>query len=64
MTPVEQIATLRQLLAVSEAQNLHWFRRVHEGVQETWDDLPAEEREARIWYAEHLLKREHPELFA
>lgn len=64
MTPEEQIEHLKQLLIASEAQNLHYFKRIHEGETQSWGDLPLEEQEARIWYAEYILKRQHPELFA
>ena len=35
-----------------------------QSIMQPWDDLPFEEQEARTWYAEYILKRQHPELFA
>jgi hypothetical protein len=64
MTPEEQIKELRALLAASEALCLHRFKQLHEDETRSWDDLVAEEQEALIWYAEHLLEKQHPELFA
>ena len=64
MTPTEQIEHLKQLLIESEALCLHRFKLLTEPGTPGWDDLPAEEQEARLWYAEYILKRHHPELFA
>ncbi len=64
MTPEEQIAELKRLLIESEAHCLHLFKRLDEGETLAWEELPAEEQEARIWYSEFLLKKQHPELFA
>jgi hypothetical protein len=58
-----KIIELRRLLISSKAMNLHWFRQVHEGETRSWEEMPAEEREAKLWYAEYLLNREHKELF-
>lgn len=57
------IVELRKLLIHSEAMNLHWFRQAHEGETRSWEGMPAEEQEAKLWYAEYLLGRKHPELF-
>lgn len=57
------IVELRRLLISSEAMNLHWFRQAHEGETRAWEEMPAEEQEARLWYAEYLLEYEHKELF-
>ena len=64
MKPEEQIEHLKQLLITSEALSLHLFKQLTEPGTPGWDDLPAGEQEARVWYAEYILKRQHPELFA
>lgn len=64
MTPEEKVKALRRLLIASEAQCLHWFRMLREGEVRDWEELPAEEQEARLWYAEYLLDKQHPGLVA
>ena len=64
MTPEEQVIALRKLLIESEAHSLHYFKRMEEPGTPAWDEIPAEEQEARLWYAEYILKRQNPELFA
>jgi hypothetical protein len=57
------IVELRKLLIRAQAMNLHWYRQAHEGETRSWEEMPAEEQEGGLWYAEFLLGREHKELF-
>jgi hypothetical protein len=63
LTPDAKIAALKARLAKAEAESLHLRRMLHAGETRSWDDLPAEEQDARIWYAEYLLSKEMPEVF-
>lgn len=63
MTPEDKIKILIRKLAEEKAYNLHSFRRLFEGETRDWDELPEEEKEARFWYGEYLIKFEMPEMF-
>lgn len=58
----DQIKELRKLLFQEAAMNLLNFQRHDEGETRSWDELPADEQNARIEVAERFLKCEHREL--
>ena len=63
MTPEEKIRVLISKYAEERALCLHRYCQLREGETRDWDYLPAEERKAKLWYAEHLIKKEMPEVF-
>lgn len=57
------IEALKKRLIYNEAVSLHRWRMQNEGERRVWEEMPAEEQEAKLWYAEYLLKKEMPEVF-
>lgn len=63
MTPEEKIRILISKYAEERTLCLHRYCQLCEGEARDWDELSVEEREAKQWYAEHLIKKEMPEVF-
>ncbi len=59
----KQIATLKAALITEKAMSLHWYQTAKEGETRDWEEYSGEEQESRLWYAEHRLAREMPEIF-
>ncbi|MCK9568697.1 hypothetical protein M0R72_07140 [Candidatus Pacearchaeota archaeon] len=59
----DQIATLKAALITEKAMSLHWYQTAKEGETRDWEEYSGEEQESRLWYAEHRLARELPDIF-
>lgn len=58
-----QIATLKEAFITEKAMSLHWYEQAHEGRTNDWEEYSSTDKESRLWYAEHRLARELPEIF-